>query len=267
MFEMVTLGKVVSEQSEMNFTVQWLSCIGIMQGGGTLYNWRGSWCQFVRCKVSMWFPMSLVFASLVSSQPHHFFSYCFPSCTLKLGISSLSFRVLSGEFSAHSCHSCCLSCLEVTRGIGENSRNFSYHVGATQPIQNYLPSPSCEYMQLCRFDTLPPYCKSAQLWGARCTNFSSTMYATNLSRIFLELSMIYPSHQLCSRYFCQSIHREAQGNFCDSVLSSPPSMQHGALPLFYLGFVHESQVANVDNFSSESSYLVKERFVGISRLL
>jgi hypothetical protein len=32
--------------------------------------------------------------------------------------------VVGGEFSAHSCNSCHLSCLEVTRGLGENGRNF-----------------------------------------------------------------------------------------------------------------------------------------------
>jgi len=31
--------------------------------------------------------------------------------------------VVGGEFSAHSCNSCCLSYLGVTRGLGENGRN------------------------------------------------------------------------------------------------------------------------------------------------
>ena len=58
---------------------------------------------------------------------------------------------LGGEFSAHSCNSCRLSCLEVTRGLGENGRNFLCNVGATQPIGIFLSPPSRKSTQLCGF--------------------------------------------------------------------------------------------------------------------
>jgi len=57
--------------------------------------------------------------------------------------------VLGGECFAHSCSSCCLSCLEVTRGLGENDRIFLFNVGATQPIGIFLPPPSRKSTQLC----------------------------------------------------------------------------------------------------------------------
>ena len=63
--------------------------------------------------------------------------------------------VLGGEFSAHSCNSCHLSCLEVTRGLGENGRNFSCNVGATLPIGIVLPPPSHESTQFCGFAIFP----------------------------------------------------------------------------------------------------------------
>ena len=59
--------------------------------------------------------------------------------------------VVGGEFSAHSCNSCHLSCLEVTRGLGQNGRNFWCNKGATQPIGIFLPPPSRNSMQLCGF--------------------------------------------------------------------------------------------------------------------
>jgi hypothetical protein len=73
--------------------------------------------------------------------------------------------VVGGEVSAHSCNSCRLSCLEVTRGLWENGGNHLYNVGATQPIGIFLPPPSRKSMQLCRFGSLPPFRHSTQLCG------------------------------------------------------------------------------------------------------
>jgi len=73
--------------------------------------------------------------------------------------------VLGGELSAHCCNSRCLSCLEVTRALGENGRNFKYKVGATKPMGIILPPRSHKSTQLCCFDILPPSRKSIQLCG------------------------------------------------------------------------------------------------------
>jgi len=55
-------------------------------------------------------------------------------------------------FPADPCSSCCLSCLEVTSGLGENGRYVLCNMGATQPIGMYLPPPSRNSTQLCCFD-------------------------------------------------------------------------------------------------------------------
>jgi hypothetical protein len=64
--------------------------------------------------------------------------------------------VVRGEFSAHSCNSCRLSCLDVKRGLGENSRNLLCNMGATQPIEIFLPPPWRKSTQLHGFDILTP---------------------------------------------------------------------------------------------------------------
>jgi len=56
--------------------------------------------------------------------------------------------LLEGEFSAHSCDSRHLSCLKVTRRLGENRTNFRSNVGATQPIGIFLPQRSCKSTDL-----------------------------------------------------------------------------------------------------------------------
>jgi len=59
--------------------------------------------------------------------------------------------VVGGEYSAHSCDSCRLSCVEVTRGWGENGRNFWCNMGATQPIGIFLPPSSRNFTPFCGF--------------------------------------------------------------------------------------------------------------------
>jgi len=73
--------------------------------------------------------------------------------------------VVGDDFSAHSCYSCRLFCFQVTRGLGENGRNFSCNVGATQLIRIFLPPPFCKSTQLCGFDILPPSRNANQLCG------------------------------------------------------------------------------------------------------
>jgi len=86
----------------------------------------------------------------------------------------LIISVVGGEFSAHSCNSCRLSCLEVTRGLGENGSNFWFNMGATQPIGIFLPPPSCNSTQLCRFDILPPsHNSTSMVWLWYLQLFSS----------------------------------------------------------------------------------------------
>ena len=81
---------------------------------------------------------------------------------------------LGGEFSAHSCNSYHLSCLEATWGLEENGRKFLYNVCATQPIRICLPPPFCKSMQLWGFDILPLSRNSTQLRG--CGMFNSFRY-------------------------------------------------------------------------------------------
>jgi len=82
--------------------------------------------------------------------------------------------IVCGEFSAHSCNSCRLSCLEVTRGLGENRRNLWCNMGATQPIGIFLPPPSRNATQLCGFDILPlSYNSTPIVWLRYLPLFSS----------------------------------------------------------------------------------------------
>ena len=113
-------------------------------------------CQILLFPVSMWFPISLVCCSRIASQLLRLFPSSFSTCTGWMGISCLLFLYSIGEFSARSCSCHRLSCLEVTRGLRENGRNFSCNVGATQPIGIFLPPPSCKSTQLCRFEILLP---------------------------------------------------------------------------------------------------------------
>jgi hypothetical protein len=92
---------------------------------------------------------------------------------------------VSGECCAHSCNSCRLSCLKVTRGLGENGRNFSCNMGATQPIGIFLPPPSRNPMQLCGFDILPPSCNSTSIVWLRYIQFF-------LSRSMQWISSLFP---------------------------------------------------------------------------
>jgi len=107
--------------------------------------------------------------------PSMLFSYLFttssPLPLLFLRMYSVVWHILllvpvvGGEFSAHSCKSCCIPCLEVTRGLGENGRNFQCNVGATQPIQIFLPPPSRKSTQLYIFNILPSFHNSTKLCG------------------------------------------------------------------------------------------------------
>ena len=70
---------------------------------------------------------------VVPDFPRIFFSYSittslplnllFPGIFLMIGNNLFLVPVQGGEFSAHCCDSRRLSCLEVTRGLGENSSN------------------------------------------------------------------------------------------------------------------------------------------------
>jgi hypothetical protein len=92
----------------------------------------------------------------------YLFTTCLPLPLLFLRLTSVVWHILlvvpvsSVEFSADSCSRCRLSCLMVTRGLGENGRNFECIVGATQPIGIFLPPPSHKFTQLGRFNILPP---------------------------------------------------------------------------------------------------------------
>ena len=91
------------------------------------------------------------FSSLyvIPNFPSMLFSYLFTTCSplpflfpclySADGGILLIIPVLSGEFSTHNRNSHRVSCLEVTRGLGQNGRNFSCDVGATQPIEIFLP--------------------------------------------------------------------------------------------------------------------------------
>lgn len=58
-----------------------------------------------------------------------------------------------------------LSCLEVTRGLEENSRNVSCNVGATEPIVIFLCSPSHKSTQYFEFDIFKSFPHSPSNWS------------------------------------------------------------------------------------------------------
>ena len=111
--------------------------------------------------------------------------------------------VVGGEFSAHSCNSCRLSCLEVTRGLGENGRNFWCNMGATQPIGIFLPPPSRDSTQLCGFDILPLSRNSTSIVWLRYLQLFSSWSMQWISSLppFFPLHPSFPS--LFGRVVCR----------------------------------------------------------------
>ena len=91
--EMAILSAGMSVQREMIRTVQWLSFLTNVAGGSTFYTWRGALCQSQLCPISMWFPISLVWFSCISSQLLHLFPSCLPACTRWLGVSRTSLLI------------------------------------------------------------------------------------------------------------------------------------------------------------------------------
>ena len=159
----------------MNGTAQWLCFLRNVGGGSFLYTWRGAFVP--DCSVSSHY--------VVPDIPCMRFSYFFTTSLLlpllisclcsAVGHILLSISVLGGESSAESCNSRRLSCLEVTRGSGENGNHVWCNVGATQPIGIFLPPPSCKSAQLygldifnsfcyCPWNGSPPFPLSSPLW-------------------------------------------------------------------------------------------------------
>ena len=165
MVEMVIFGTIVSVQREMNGTVWWLSFLRNV-GVGRLFIFLEG-CFVPDPSISSLF--------VVPDFPSMLFSYLFTTSSplpllllclyLVVWHILLIVPVLSGVFSVHSCNSHHLTCLEVTRGLGDNGRSFLCNVGATQPIGIFLPPPSCKSTQLSGFDILPPSRNSTQSCG------------------------------------------------------------------------------------------------------
>jgi len=149
----------------MNGTERWLSFLENLGGGELLIYLEG-------CLVP-----DLSFSSLyvIHGLPSMLSSYLSTTSSLLpllfLCLHSVIWRISlivpvpGGEFSADSCNIRRLSCLEVTKWLGENGRNFLCHVCATQPIGIFLPPPGRESTQLCGFGILPPSRNSTQLCG------------------------------------------------------------------------------------------------------
>jgi len=102
--------------------------------------------------------------------------------------------VVGGEFSAHSCTSCRLSCVEVTRGLGENGRNFLCNMGATQPIGIFLPPPSHKFTQLCGFNILPPSCNIQSIAWLRYLQLLSSWSMQWMSSLPSFFPLSFPLH-------------------------------------------------------------------------
>jgi hypothetical protein len=79
----------------------------------------------------------------------------FPWFHSAVGDILLIVAIFTAEVSANSCDSCWLSCLEVSQTLREISRNLVCNMGATQPIEIFLPPTSRKSMQLCGFVTFP----------------------------------------------------------------------------------------------------------------
>jgi len=163
------------------------------------------------------------------------------------------------------CSSPCIHLLRTPRHILCSYPQLSLPVlplNKNDPTSVYIfPARNCLHLNLPDFFRFFPVC------GVRHTNFSSTMYTFVVSEEHLESTTIYLAHELCSISFCQSICPQALGNVCDSVGSSPPSIQFVTVRLLHLGFVHNSQVDNLEILSSEVGCLVEVTFVGKSQLL
>jgi hypothetical protein len=105
--------------------------------------------------------------------------------------------VVGGEFLAHSCNSCRLSCLEVSRGLGDNGRNFWFNMGATQPIGICLPPPSGNSTQLCGFDILPQSRNSTSIVWLRYLQLFWSWYMQWISCV----PPFFPLHPSCTSLF------------------------------------------------------------------
>jgi hypothetical protein len=88
-----------------------------------------------------------------------------------------------------------------------------------------------------------------------------------VSEVALESTTIHPARKLSSIEFRQSISPHVRGDFCDSVGSSPPSIQSSAVKMLIFFFMREWLVANLEIFSLEVGCMVNVTFVGISPLL
>jgi len=159
MVEMAKWGAAVSVQRQMDHTIQWLSFLRNVGGGEELYIFlEGCFMpdpSFSSSYVVLDFPSMFFSYLFTTSLP---LPVLFPCLYLAVRYILLVVPVFSGEFSAHSYNSHCLSCLEVTRGLGENSMNFWCNMGATQPIGIFLPQPSRKSTQLCGFDIFNSFC-------------------------------------------------------------------------------------------------------------
>ena len=123
MVRMVILGSVVSVQREMNIRVQWPSVFKNIRGGSSLFPRRGTLCQMLHFPVYVVpdFPRMLFSYLFTTSSPvpllfHRLYllvAHCFPVVSDR-----------GEKSSADSCNSHLLSCLQVTRGVGQNGRNF-----------------------------------------------------------------------------------------------------------------------------------------------
>jgi len=156
MVELATLGTVIGVQREMNGTVQWLSFLTNVGGESSVLYLEGCFGpdpSFSSLYVVPDFPSMHFWYFFTTSL---LLPLLFPCLYSAVGCIALIIHVLGVEISTHSCDSCCLLCLEVTRGLGENGSNFLCNMGATHPIGIFHHPPSQLSMQLCGFDILSP---------------------------------------------------------------------------------------------------------------
>jgi hypothetical protein len=164
MVEILILGKV-SVRSEMNGTEGGCLSLGLSRGGGSLYTWRGALCQILLFPVSLWFPISVVRSSCISSQLHRFFPFPFSACTRLFGISCSLILLSVVNVLPTSAIGVVSLGSRLLEGKGRMVGISLCNVGATQPIGIFLPPPSRKSTQMCRFGILPLSRNSTQLCG------------------------------------------------------------------------------------------------------
>jgi len=121
---LVSLSIVIGVQREMNRTVEWLSYLWNMGVQAEIIIYLEEYfVPIYSFPVSVWFLISLVWSSCISSQLSLLLLCLFPHMYSVVGHISFILPVQGGIFSAHSWDSGHLSCLDISAGLVENGEN------------------------------------------------------------------------------------------------------------------------------------------------